>query len=520
MTLAAPQVQPEVGPHALTPRQTAHLLYAEALDKAKVRGPHEVRAVLRYLASKDLFYLLVYILGRGDADRDWIFDRCREVQAAPDGHLDLWSREHYKSSVITFALTIQDILNYPERTHAIFSRSRSQAIAFLKQIKQEFENNKRLKELFPNVLWAEPEKDAPTWSLMEGLIVKRKGNPKEATLEAWGLIDGQPTGRHFDTRIYDDIIDKEAVTSEDMIESVTKSWELSLSLGKDGGRERYIGTHYHHRDTYAIIIERNAAIPRIHAATKNSEPDGEPVLLTKEYLRKIYLSVSNYTFATQYLLDPTKGSSKSFDVEWLRYWRGDNWTGMNIYVLVDAANAKKKKSDYTAMWVMGLGRDRNIYVVDGVRDKLDLGQRTRKLFQLVDKYRPIAVGYEEYGLMADVAHIKSQMELVNYHFEIKPLGGNVSKDDRIGWLIPLAKQGRLYLPYRLPYETIEGQQTDLVQTFVNFEWKQYPLAAHEDMLDCMARIEDPMLHAEAPMGGQMVGAVSGQAETTYDIFGH
>lgn len=38
-----------------------------------------------HLGRVDLFYLLVCILGRKDANRDWLFDRCREVQAEPDG---------------------------------------------------------------------------------------------------------------------------------------------------------------------------------------------------------------------------------------------------------------------------------------------------------------------------------------------------------------------------------------------------------------------------------------------------
>jgi hypothetical protein len=56
-----------------------------------------------------------------DLNRDWYFARCREVQAAPNGYLDLWGREHGKSSLITFGLTIQDILNDPEITVGIFS---------------------------------------------------------------------------------------------------------------------------------------------------------------------------------------------------------------------------------------------------------------------------------------------------------------------------------------------------------------------------------------------------------------
>ena len=96
--------------------------------------PELVRRVKRRLAQSDLFFLLVYVLGRADLNRDWYFTRCREVQAAPDGYLDLWGREHGKSSLITFGLTIQDILNDPEITVGIFSYSRPIAKAFLSHL--------------------------------------------------------------------------------------------------------------------------------------------------------------------------------------------------------------------------------------------------------------------------------------------------------------------------------------------------------------------------------------------------
>ena len=117
-----------------------------------------------------------------------------------------------KSTIITFGYSIFRILNDPEVTIGIFSHTRPAAKGFLDWIKREFESNALLLECFPDILYANPQKESPRWSLDDGIIVKRQTNPKECTVEAWGLVDSMPTGRHYSERVYDDVSEQKAVT--------------------------------------------------------------------------------------------------------------------------------------------------------------------------------------------------------------------------------------------------------------------------------------------------------------------
>lgn len=432
-------------------------------------------------------------------ENDWIFARCREVQDSPDGHLDLWAREHYKSTILTFGMTVQDILNDPDLTFGIFSHTRPIAKGFLRQIKRELESNEWLKALFPEILYANPKAESPKWSEDDGIIVKRKSNPKEATVEAWGLVDGQPTSKHFKRMLYDDVVTRESVTSPEMINKTTEAWELSLNLGAKGGKARYAGTRYHFNDTYSEIIRRGSAPLRIHAATSDGTMDGEPVLLTREELRVKRRDQGPFTFSAQQLLNPIADDTQGFKSDWIQYYdQKDEAPQFNKYILVDPANEKKKSSDYTSMVVIGLGLDDNYYFLDAIRDRLNLTERADALFSLHKRWKPMRVGYERYGIMSDIQHIKDRQNRENYRFDITELGGQTPKPDRIRRLIPLFETGRMYFPETIYRTDYEGKVVELVQSFIEQEYKAFPVGLHDDMLDAMSRILDEDMHLVWP----------------------
>lgn len=465
---------------------------------------YQKKETLRALARTDLYFLLRYLMNRKDAEHPWIFERCREVQASPDGYLDLWSRGHYKSTIITFAKTIQDILashgDNPlpewegiEPTFSIFSHTRPIAKAFLRQIMLELEYNRVLVELFPDVLFAKPKSESPKWSEDMGMIVKRRANPKEATIEASGLVDGQPTSRHYNVLIYDDVVTRESVTTPDMIRKTTDALALSFNLGDRRPRKRFIGTRYAFGDTYHDIMERGIATPRLHPATEDGELTGPPVFLTREELEAKIQAMGPYVASAQLMQNPIADSVQTIRREWLQYHetrQPSDWTTANRALLVDPANDKKRTSDYTAMAVVAKGPDGNLYLLDAVRDRLNLQERCLEAIRLHRKWKPQVAGWERYGKDADIQYLKEVMGRENYRFAVTELGGRLSKTDRINRLIPYLSEGRFWLPVDLWRTLHDNRTVDLVQVLVEEEMMPWPVPVHDDLLDAISRIED------------------------------
>lgn len=485
----------------------------------------QVIPAARHLCRTDLYFLLRWALKRKDAEHQWLFDRCREIQKSPDGYLDLWSREHYKSAIITYAKTIQDVLashgmdplpewGGREVTVGLFSHSRSLAGRFLRQIKYEFESNPLLREWFPDILYANPQKDSPKWSESEGIVVKRKTNPAEATVEAWGVVDGQPIGKHFYLLVYDDVVVQESVTTPDMLQKTSDMLSLSYALGAEGGRRRFIGTRYHANDAYKTVMERGTAKPRIHLLTDDGTANGNPVLRAKQWVEDKRRDMGPYLFACQMLQNPMADETQGFKEEWLKYHDGFKRDGLNVYLLFDPADSKNKSSDYTAGWAVGLGPDRNIYILDIVRDRLNLSQRAALIMRWHRKWKPIrseGVRYEKYGMMADIEHIQDVQARENYRFEITETGGPLPKNDRIKRLIPYFEQGRVYLPRTHHYTPYDGRTSDLVQDFIQQEYKPFPVPIHDDLLDALARLVDPEIPVIWPDPDAAVGAYEPEA---------
>lgn len=411
---------------------------------------------IRALCLEDRFYLLVVALGRADAWHPWIYARCREVERNPNGYLDLWAREHYKSTIITFAGIIQEVLKNPEITIGIFSHTAPRAKEFLAQIKREFENNALLKATFPDILWDNPNKATQKWSLDAGITVQRASNPKEATVEGHGLVDAQPIGKHYALMVYDDVVTPESVSTPEQVHKTTKAWELSDNLGTREGRKWHIGTRYSYADTYEAILKKGSLIPRIYPATANGQIDGEPVFFSKPlWLRKVR-DQGDAVIACQMLQDPIAGAQAMFDVKDLQTYEIRPQT-LNVFIMVDPARSKKKDSANTAVCVIGMDYAGNKFLLDGWNHRMDLQERWTRLRDTYVHWmnqpgvQNVRAGYEAFGAQSDFDYFQEKMTLERFSFDIVELAwpreGEGSKIDRVQRLGPDFRSARFFLPY-------------------------------------------------------------------------
>ena len=84
--------------------------------------------------------------------------------------------------------------------------------------------------------------------------------------------------------------------------------------------------------------------------------------------------------------------------------------------------------------------------------------------------------------------------------------------------MPLFEDHRIYLPDRAVHTNYEGIQEDVVKAFICEEFKAFPFSAHDDMLDCLARITDPEFQMASPRSS-LQGTRQTVAESEYAMLG-
>jgi hypothetical protein len=402
-------------------------------------GKTDAKQMYRTLVLNDLFFIVHFILGVEEANHPFVVEVCQMVEKGPQSNtLDIWAREHFKTSIITIAETIQYMLRDPDSATGLFSYVRPVAKANLRAIKNVFENNEVLRQSFPDLIWDKPDTQAPKWSEDEGLVLKRKKTGRrEATLEAHGLLEGMPTGRHFDRMIFDDALEtKDLIETPDQMRKAYEKFGFAQYLGRDGCVRRVIGTFYHHAGPYKTLQalkddDGNLVYKtRIVPGTRDGTRTGDPILVTKERLNELKTVEG---FDSQILCNPTPKGTESINAEMLtavhrRFIPAD----VIRFMIIDPAGDRKtqtqssSKADSWAFGVFGvrpkiddLGLS-EIYLLDGECEPMNHDQAIERIVKMYLRNPWIMrVGVEKTAQSTAEVHIQNALRANNKYISVE-----------------------------------------------------------------------------------------------------
>jgi predicted phage terminase large subunit-like protein len=282
-----------------------------------------------------------------------------------------------------------------------------------------------------------------------------------------------------------------------------KDWFQSVAYTRlmDSGAVILMMTRWHEDDLAGWLLAEHAD-EGWEVLNIPAEPAPWPERYPEPELQRIRRMIGPREWSALYMQSPVPGGGGEFRRTWIKHYLGlpqDVGEGHNKYILCDPAGEQRKDNDYTSIWVVGLAPDQNYYLLDAVRDRLNLTERGKAIMRLHRKWKPMDVRYERYGMMADIQYIMDLQERENYRFSVTEVAGRLKKEDRIRRLVPLFEQGKVYLPQNLFYTDSENVPHDLVTEFVEKEFCAFPAGLHDDMLDSLSRIAEPDLPLVWPL---------------------
>ncbi len=392
--------------------------------------------------------------------RWWEFVRSepRSLLLAPRGH--------GKSTIITVAMTIGDLIEDPDMRLLLVSNTRAQAAAFLREIKHHLEGNRRVREICG-------EPGGTPWTETEIGLAGRIVPAKEPAVTATG-VGGPIISRHYDVIVLDDVVDEDNARSRLMRDRLGVWYykELLPTLEPDGSL-RVIGTRYHRDDLYGRLMADG--FPALIERALRGEPGAERALWEEKFplelLRRKREEAGPALFNTQYQNDVSTMDGAVFRPEWIA--TRDAPRGGRRFQGVDLAMGSEERHDYFAHVTVVERRPGVYHVLDVRRARLSFEEQFRAVCSLHGVHDTpegpvVAVGVEANGYQdALVQRLRSDSPV-----PVRAIRQTRDKLARAMTLQGLVETGRLTFP--------QSGASDLVEELLAF-----PDGDHDDMVDAL-----------------------------------
>lgn len=387
-------------------------------------------------------------------------------------------RGHAKSTTVDMTYPLWAGCFEQEEFIVIISDTYTQAAEFINALKDEFENNPKIKWLFGNMKgddWQDGE-----FVLSNGIKYAAKGSG----MKIRGI-------RHRHTRptlmIFDDIENDENIKSAEQRQKLyhwfTKAAIPALARG---GRAVVIGTILHFDSLVNKVMKQQDVFKgwqtRVFYAITTEEDGTERALWTEhrslEKLRAMRDDpsdqdfIGSITFAQEYQHKPFSEEDAIIQPDWIKECEPsqvpDKHTRLARVLTIDPAASERQTADFTAMIVADLYTDGNVYI-RAIRNQRTSPSVTADTVRELDEiYKPQVIGIEKGALGLVFRDL----------LEGLPVIGLEPDKDKVRRLLAVSRffeAGRVYT-----VKNIQNGQAFREQLI------EFPKGTHDDMVDAAA----------------------------------
>lgn len=344
---------------------------------------------------------------------------------ASSHQLLLFPRDHQKSRLVAYRV-VWELTKDPTLRVLYISATANLAEKQLSFMKSIFTSD-IYRRYWPDHVNAD-EGRRKKWTNSEIMLdhpLREQEKVRDPSIFTAGLTTGI-TGMHCDIAVMDDVVVYENAYSREGREKVKSQYSLLSSIEGANAREWVVGTRYHPTDLYSELMsmtqdtfdedgEINGSTPiyEVYEKAVESRGDGTGEFLWPKQQRKDgkwfgfdqrilakkrgqYLDRGQ--FRAQYYNDPSdpdnvpvsRDKFQYYERKFLSqengywYFRGKR---LNVFAAVDFAFSMSKKADYTAIVVVGIDSENQIYVLDIDRFRSDrISEYFDHILQLSNKW--------------------------------------------------------------------------------------------------------------------------------------
>jgi len=344
-----------------------------------------------------------------------------------------------KSVLISLIDVIHKIV-YEQRHFFLFiSSSEEAAMEYTGPIKEELENNPRLKMDFGDLVrrgyWEYG--DFRTTNGIRVLAMGRNGSVK-------GKRNGPYRPDHI---IIEDIEDRNKSRSKRVIEHTVKWLKTDVLKGVNHKRWSFLflGNYFSKKSIVHHFLQNENYIRRIYPAEVNGRSQW-PSRFPIKILHRMREVEGSLVYDTEMLQIPRDEEDSVFQEEWIRYYDPLEIKDMplRVFARLDPSAKKGENSDYKAIIIIGVSPDADIYVLHAWIKRRSKWQMIKAGYDLYREYKFEVLGLPDVAFESTLAEdFDIQAKEEGFPLPLKLMPERLPKDVRITKISSLVERGKI-----------------------------------------------------------------------------